>query len=238
MLSSDLKSANLGHILEDALIRAREVVLAAAAAAVTDDHDLNRSSSSVVFLGMDAPELSLILNDIHTGLWRSSLPIQQHPTSTTTTSTAMLCPADDGGYVMLCVPPQADASRVFAGVHWSHALTAVSQLKALTDLNDNDTNGNTKDSISVKIGRLAYDIDESQDVKRLCERLLLVHQEEGTATTTTTNDDNKASDNDELVLYQNSNSGSSSSTRSGYCVRSDHPECYFTRQALSDLGQL
>ena len=36
---------------------------------------------------------------------------------------------------MLSVPPSADASQTFRGVQWSHSLTAVSQIKALTDQN-------------------------------------------------------------------------------------------------------
>jgi hypothetical protein len=68
---------------------------------------------SVVFLDMDAPKLSCTLEYLQNGLLHTDM--------------AMLCPADDGASAMLCMPPQqADASRVFPGVHWSHALTAVS----------------------------------------------------------------------------------------------------------------
>ena len=210
----ELTSSHLGLILEDALVRARQVM---------------NMKGSVVFLGMDAPEVSWILKDIHVGLLMSDQ------------AGAMLCPADDGGYAMLCVPPHADASRTFARVHWSHPLTAVSQLKALTDQNDHSTT-TTNTNMTVHIGRLLYDIDEPQDVKRLCERLRLLPKETTTTTTTSTTTTNSgdteaSDDDDELVLYQTSNRGRSTSTN-GSCVSSDHPECYFTRQALLDLGQL
>lgn len=218
----DLTSSHLGLALEDALCRARNI-----------------TQHSVVFLGMDAPELSLILEDIQEGLRISNTNNNNdnNTNNNNNNNVAMLCPADDGGYAMLCVPPQADASRVFAGVHWSHPLTAVSQLKALTDQNHHPTTTTSSTlnanaiHMTVHIGRLLHDIDEPQDVKRLCERLRLRVLPEGT-TTTTKNGEKEATDHGNLVLYQTSNGGKSS------CVSSHHPECYFTRQALLDLNQL
>jgi glycosyltransferase A (GT-A) superfamily protein (DUF2064 family) len=102
------------------------------------------NSSPVVFLGMDSPELPL--DELHAAL---NLP-----------ETALLCPAADGGYGMLSVPESAPIS-IFKGVQWSNPLTALSQLKALSDAN-----------VITKLGRLMYDIDEPQDVEKLCERLL------------------------------------------------------------------
>jgi hypothetical protein len=61
---------------------------------------------------------------------------------------------------MLCVPASADADLIFKDVLWSQPLTAVSQIKALTDCN-----------IVVKLGRLMHDVDEPEDVEQLCERL-------------------------------------------------------------------
>jgi len=40
---------------------------------------------------------------------------------------ALLCPADDGGYGMLCVPPMAPP-EIFENVLWSCPVTAVSIL--------------------------------------------------------------------------------------------------------------
>ena len=162
------------------------------------EHALERvrtfSNSSVVFLGMDAPALAL--EDIVYGL--------QHP------MTAVLCPADDGGYGMLCVPPMAPTHEIFQGVQWSHSLTAVSQLKALTDQN-----------VPIKIGKLMHDIDEPKDVERLCERL----QQDNTSS---------SNNNNNLVLEQScysvgNNHGS---------ITSKHPTCFHTRQALKESGLL
>lgn len=134
-----LQSSNLGDLLEDSLIRARESLLRSAPGAV---------QGSIAYLGMDSP--SLPLEDLASGLRIDH-------------ETAILCPADDGGYGMLTVPAAADPKQTFAcGVHWSHPLTAVSQLKALTD-----------QRIDVRIGRLMHDIDELEDVERLVERVKL-----------------------------------------------------------------
>lgn len=130
MKSKDLRASNLGELLEHALESARQF-----------------TKMSVVFLGMDSPLLEL--GDIVYGL-----------TAASKKGTAVMCPADDGGYGMLCVPPNAPSSKIFRGVHWSHSLTAVSQLKALTDQN-----------VPVLLGKLMHDIDEIDDVKQLCQRL-------------------------------------------------------------------
>ena len=62
---------------------------------------------------------------------------------------------------MLTVPASADAQQTFAsGVHWSHPLTAVSQLKALTD-----------QGIHTRIGTLMHDIDELEDLQALVQRV-------------------------------------------------------------------
>lgn len=149
MLEGDLTSTDLGGKLEDALVRARKYA----------------PNAGVVFLGMDAPMLNL--DDIVLGLCNAcpSRDDVAHnndsPSSFTPTAAAMLCPADDGGYGMLCVPPNADHSTTFRGVYWSHPLTAISQVKALTDQN-----------ITVKIGKVMNDIDEPHDVEALCARLL------------------------------------------------------------------
>jgi hypothetical protein len=60
---------------------------------------------------------------------------------------------------MLCLPPQAPTS-IFQGVRWSDPLTAISQMKALSD-----------EGIPVVIGSLMRDIDEMEDLMELAERL-------------------------------------------------------------------
>ena len=74
---------------------------------------------------------------------------------------AYLCPANDGGYGLLSIPYDAPSSKIFKGLRWSHPLTAVSQMKALTDNN-----------VDVTLGKLMYDIDEPNDVKDLARRLV------------------------------------------------------------------
>ena len=100
----------------------------------------------VIFLGMDSPELPL-----------------EELVGCLASEEALLCPANDGGYGMLAVPPQAPTDKAFQGIRWSHSLTALAQLKALTDNN-----------IPVKLGRMMNDIDEPHDVQALCQRLTAV----------------------------------------------------------------
>ena len=134
MTSADLTAPNLGAILTDILKRTRAL----------PSH--GNKGGKVVYLGMDSPELPI--EEIIGSLDESSL------------QEAVLCPANDGGYGMLAVPPQAPTNNVFPGIRWSDPLTALGQLKVLTDGN-----------IPVRLGRLMNDIDETEDVKAICKRL-------------------------------------------------------------------
>lgn len=131
--SMDLLSSSIGDMLTNSLERTR---------ALLQNH--HGSHGSVVFLGMDSPEL----------------PLEEIVTALRNSSEAFLCPADDGGYGMLSLPPHAPCATVFQDISWSQSLTAVSQLKALTDC-----------GINVKLGRLMHDMDEPDDVQALAERL-------------------------------------------------------------------
>jgi glycosyltransferase A (GT-A) superfamily protein (DUF2064 family) len=179
MISKDLQATNLGTLLEHALDTARQF-----------------TTGGVVFLGMDSPVLPL--DDIVAGLLLSPNNKQ-----------ALLCPADDGGYGMLCVPPHAESSKIFSRIQWSHSLTAVSQIKALTDQN-----------IMVGIGTLMHDIDEPEDVQRLCLRL--------------------SESNKEDTTPQNRNATVLDLCSGGHqpIYASTHPCCYYTRKALMESGQL
>ena len=134
MLSSDgdLRSNDLGAKLEDALVRVREFQS-------DSNGDGDGQQHGVVFLGMDAPILPL--DDIVEGLRKASSKSSSTKTKKDEDEEqpiATLCPAHDGGYAMLCVPPNADPSKTFLSskqMYWSHPLTAISQLKALTDQN-------------------------------------------------------------------------------------------------------
>ena len=108
------------------------------------DRARNLTKEAVIFLGMDSPVLPL--EDIRTAILNPG--------------EAYLCPADDGGYGMVSIPPQADPAKTFDDIPWSQSLTAVAQIKALTD-----------QGIYVKIGSLMHDIDEPEDLRRLCERI-------------------------------------------------------------------
>jgi Uncharacterized protein conserved in bacteria (DUF2064) len=108
------------------------------------DRARNLTKEAVIFLGMDSPVLPL--DDIRKAILSPG--------------EAYLCPADDGGYGMLSIPSQADPAKSFDEIPWSQSLTAMAQIKALTD-----------QGINVKIGSLMYDIDEPDDVLQLCERI-------------------------------------------------------------------
>lgn len=194
-----LHSSYLGNILSDALFRAHRMSMA-----IKENGKQRRTQAdgSVLFLGMDAPELPL--EEIEEAFFSSSYSTKIG------VPTAMLCPADDGGYGFLSVPCSAlnddinDAmiksrcQKIFSNIPWSCGLTAVAQLKALTDL-----------CVPVRIGRIMHDIDEPDDVKTLCQRL----KRKTTAAIA------------ESVLELSS---TGLPARTGTCL--------YTRQALMDLG--
>ena len=130
---SSLTSTDLGTMLSTALIEARAF----------------SGVGGVVFVGMDSPELPM--EEIHHALHLAAADRRA----------AHVCPAHDGGYGMLCVPHDAPAHIIFQGIVWSHPLTALSQIKALTDA-----------GVHVTIGRVMHDIDEPSDVIELAERLV------------------------------------------------------------------
>lgn len=143
----DLQSSDLGAKLTDALRRAR-----------IRQRQEAMEEGPVIFLGMDSPETPLDeIAAIFCGTNKNNRSSSSSPSSL---SSAILCPAEDGGYGMLSVPPHVPTEQVFHGVRWSQSLTAISQVKALTDA-----------GITVRIGRLMYDIDEPDDVHALVRRL-------------------------------------------------------------------
>ena len=127
----DLKSSQLSHILQEALrIQRRHT----------------RQDGPVVFLGMDSPEVPL--NELVAACFQTG------------PNEALLCPAADGGYGLLSVPSSANPRSCFANVQWSHPLTALSQMKALTD-----------QGLAVTLGPIMHDIDDGDDMEQLCRRL-------------------------------------------------------------------
>lgn len=156
--TDELRSSNLGERLSTALSSVRREVLcqridSSAAPQTCNRSDTNKSPSEnqqqpgVVFLGMDSPEIPL--EEVAEALYAA-----QH------LSESLICPANDGGYGMIGVPAHANARAVFSGVRWSNELTALSQIKSLTD-----------HSVSVRLGKLMNDIDEPNDLVQLAHRL-------------------------------------------------------------------
>jgi hypothetical protein len=165
------------------------------------------------------------------------------------TNRCLMCPADDGGYGMLSLPPAAMSHRVFQGVLWSHPLTAVSQLKALTDQHkDYDESNSSRPPLSATLGQWMYDIDEPANVHALCQRLLQQQQQQqpppssSQLRTSAGNADRPTSLHNNLVLGQPSAMAVSQQQRQNpdqvQRGQSNHPNCYYTRQALVDLGVL
>lgn len=217
MAADNLLASHLGSQLTQALIETRKQYPSFYPS--EQQQQQQQQKSSVIFLGMDSPELPL--DEIVAAL-SSTNELHHHY--------AHLCPAADGGYGMLSIPAHAPADLVFRGVKWSDPLTAVSQIKALTDI----------DSVSVRLGRCMHDIDEKQDVKALCERLRLRQGEEAvmevpatmpTDAFATRNDTNDGDITDCLQVQ----SASAAAVTGG---RPQTGSCRFTRKALMQLGQL
>ncbi len=189
---ADLTSSSLGSKLEDALDKSRQLL-----AKVHEMVATQQTNEAVLFLGMDAPEIPL--EEIVHGLQTSSKRNKAH-----------MCPADDGGYGMLSVPRNAPSSRIFHGVRWSNKLTAVSQLKALSDCN-----------VDISIGKMMNDVDEPDDVIRLAQRLICSRD---------SNQDDKSEGKDDVLESLSSDIGSA--IRDTDATK----DCQYTWKALLDLN--
>lgn len=150
---SNLRSSDLGSKLAGMLEQTRTIVQNE-----FGDDDAP-SSPAVAFLGMDSPELPI--EEIAYALQLASGQASEESAIDNNKGLAYINPSHDGGYGMLCLPPQAPPS-VFEGVRWSDPLTAVSQIKAVSD-----------EGIVVTIGSLMRDIDEMEDLLGLAKRLRL-----------------------------------------------------------------
>lgn len=196
---SDLTSSSLGDKLIDALDRTR-ILLA-------KNKNACQCNESVLFLGMDSPEIPI--EEVICGLQTSSGKFIDATRQSKHRGKAHLCPANDGGYGLLSVPIHAP-STIFSGVRWSNHLTAVSQLKALTDT-----------GVDVTIGQLMFDIDEPDDVRQLATRL----KEKNKSVPCQSNDDVLTKFTSEIGKYY------------GASMMSDK-ECPYTSQTLANLGML
>ena len=134
-IGTSVQSSNLSNVLANAVHTA---------------YQRHSVPTTVVLMGMDAPEVPLA--ELHAILTQPQ------------TSSAVLCPAEDGGYVLLSLPPcsRSFIDRIFQTVHpyWSHPLTALAQIKSLSDV-----------GISTIMGPLVADIDTPEDVQALIQRL-------------------------------------------------------------------
>lgn len=150
--ATDLTSSSLGDKLADTLERTR--------ISLANNRELYNRNESVVFLGMDSPEIPIeeVIHGLQISSSRQSSS-RRHNNLEVTYGKAHLCPANDGGYGLLSVPIHAPCS-IFSGVRWSNHLTAVSQVKAMTDA-----------GVDVSLGKLMFDVDEPEDVHLLAERL-------------------------------------------------------------------
>ena len=137
-----LIQSDLGQVLVNGLIRVR-VILNDMMSSFEES-----SIGSVLFLGMDSPELRL--GEIEYALNLCSEDNRR----------AYMCPAEDGGYGLLCLPNDAPATIFDCGIRWSSSLTAISQAKALSD-----------HKIDVTFGTMMRDIDVPEDVYKLVTRL-------------------------------------------------------------------
>jgi glycosyltransferase A (GT-A) superfamily protein (DUF2064 family) len=229
MAANNLLASHLGSQLTQALIETRRYQCQSYPTEQQQgqqQHPQQYAQSSVVFLGMDSPELPL--DEIVAAL--SSTEDKRNNNNNNNNHHqhhAHLCPAADGGYGMLSVPAHAPAEAVFRGVKWSHPLTAVSQIKALTDI----------EGVNVRLGRLMHDIDETSDVKALCERLRLrpgegIVEEVPTTDTSATSNTTKDGDIADCLQVQ------SASAAAVTVRRPQTGSCPFTRKALMQLGQL
>ena len=211
-LDDTLTQSHLGEQLTRALHRIRKL-----------KKDYYRT---IVFLGMDSPEIPM--DEVFTALRQPHM--------------ALLCPAHDGGYGLLSIPipnnnnnnnnnnnppPPVSLSstsidKVFAGVRWSHPLTAVSQLKAL---------GNAG-IYNIQLGSLMRDIDEPQDVHDFCQRLLLRSKKEESKMSSidnvTTIDPSTLPKDDCLVWPSNTSSNRTIEVGA----------CRYSRNTLMELGLL
>jgi len=222
--TNDLRSNDLGAKLEDALVRVRAIAENEAKQNQTQQQQQQQQDGDggVVFVGMDAPILPL--DDVVGGLHRAAASVAT--AAAAATSTATLSPAWDGGYAMLCVPQNADPSKTFSRMHWSHPLTGMSQIKALTD-----------QGIAVSVGAVVRDVDEADDVRELCG-VLAGQSLSSSSSSSTVETSTKNLDVPSGGWPRDRALGGTVTTNVAVAVTSFHPVCYYTRRTLREAGLL
>ena len=114
--------------------------------------EVKRCRGVAAFLGMDSPELTPahIATALATCRRRAS---------------AYMCPATDGGYTLLALPP-ATSSKIFRGFKWSSADTGIRQMSTIASR-----------GVPVIVGPAFSDIDEVEDLQGLDQRLVATADE-------------------------------------------------------------
>ena len=192
----DLQSSDLGSKLADALEKVRQM----------------QPKDPVVFLGMDSPELPL-----------DEIALAMTLAASDEVGKAYINPAHDGGYGMLCVPKHA-TSNIFKGIRWSSSLTAVSQMKALSD--------NGVDTI---VGSLMNDIDDTDDLKYVAIRMSMLHtQANNRQSKIPTFEDDRLLCRSEV--QPKINKVGEEGELSNHPVELNDAQCLHTFQALQELG--
>jgi len=221
--STSTSGSHLTVILRNALRLARRRQQQQQSASRTNPTN-TAAAGTVVFLGMDCPEVPVA--ELRAAVTRN------RSNDTATTSEALLCPAADGGYGMLAVSLSTNGSNeklfgCFDGVPWSHPLTAVAQLKALTDA-----------GCCVTLGPLMHDIDTPDDVTALCERM-----GGSSGAVATTLEQQQQSADDENCLRRPSAwvaaaAAAEDDEDNSIRRRCAALYCQYTKQALKELGRL
>lgn len=129
------------------------------------------TTGPVLFLGSDSPELPL--EEITEALLLGGSENDYQSNNKKQAVAATICPSQDGGYGMLCIPNTCPED-IFDDMLWSHPLTALAQIKCLTDA-----------GMDVRLGRIMHDIDEPDDVQELVRKIQLT-----TTTCSSQNDTN------------------------------------------------
>jgi len=208
-IKAELTNPNLGEKLTDALIESRKLL-------VSTEKTGDLICGSIVFLGMDSPMLPL--SEIIYSCCRHS---DEYPTHTQKHGTPVyLCPAQDGGYGMISIPHHVPAEKVFEKVIWSHSLTAVSQIKALTD-----------NSICVEIGKLMHDVDEPEDLRDLALQLIDIHNKHLGVSI-----DSKKKENNDVLSYPSRIMQEGCFDNSDFSCEQQHSSCEYTWSTMIELG--
>lgn len=142
--SWDIHAQSNTPVLGDRLIAAMEFLRKRKSTTLLESTPV--ASGSVTFMAMDCFDLTIPL------LQRSMSFVSSSP------KRAYMVPACDGGYVLLTVPLDCDATQIFTQVPWSCDRTGNVQLERLTQA-----------GLECAVGEALPDVDEPDDLDALWE---------------------------------------------------------------------